>query len=156
MPRKLADKWEKRLHDWALWAEGRGPAISCAYEDRVPTGRKPIGPDECIRTDDLLDRLRKMGRQGRALHAALVESINAKGTRGEQAQRLGVHPDTYRARIGAAHAMLETMLRHGPKPKPTTHPQPLPSHAQAHSPTPARRNPHKHQAIPSAKADNAG
>lgn len=128
---RLSAKWEGKLYRWALWSERTGPRISSAYSGKVGNGAQVdvMGQDrESMDTDSLLLTLR--GKDAR-LHRAICEYIREDGTRGAQAARLGIHQDTYRARVNAALVLLELMHRARRNQKPHT---PLPRQALRSNP----------------------
>ena len=108
---RLSRKWERKVYEWALWRAKAGAPISPAYSGRIPTG-KHRDHGEVIDTDMLLSAMRKIKQaRGQSLFAAIVEWTKNEGTRGAQAVRLGIHPDTYRARAEGAMIMLEILYR---------------------------------------------
>jgi hypothetical protein len=115
LPRKLTDKWDRKLYAWALWSEGKAsPRISSAYTGSVGTnGTCTVAPStEVLDTDALMLILsRYRNNQGPRLHRALQEWATNRGTRGEQAARLSIHADTYRDRVESAIALLELFAR---------------------------------------------
>lgn len=122
---RLSEKWEPRLYRWHLWSERTGPRISSAYSERVGSAALPDDvmrdADRHVLTGSLLSALRVRDKR---LHAAILEYVRDEGTRGAQAARLSIHPDTYRARVNGAMVLLEVMHNARRRPRPTTHAMP--------------------------------
>lgn len=115
----LKERWEVALLSWVIHQEGAGARVSSAYDPAqwqrtASISGQGIVSQEVQQVDQLLAIIRADRRRGgERVAKALLEWAQDEGTRGEQAARLSVHVDTYRALVDAGVVWLERLNRKG-------------------------------------------
>ncbi|HKU78613.1 MAG TPA: hypothetical protein VJQ42_02125 [Rhodanobacteraceae bacterium] len=115
----LRVKWEAALQVWAVYRTGTGARVSSAYDPpqyqrTTSTGGTAAVLAEVQVVDRLLQLIRSDRRHGGERVAnALREWVLDEGSRGDQAARLSVHVDTYRALVDSGIVWLERLSRAG-------------------------------------------
>lgn len=105
----IVDRWMRRLENWALWSvSGARTSISSAYDGTWGDGAPRLPPPlvgEALDTDTLLHKLPKHEQD--TIVAKFVWTVPE--TIGERATQLGIHPNTFNARLKAAAYRLEDL-----------------------------------------------
>lgn len=115
LPDETWKRWDVRLSQWATERHVGAP-VSSAY--RGPTGGHGTASapmPKGLRNHETSGLLEQLRRQAPQAFRALIVWVEGKGTRGQQAQLLSIHVNTYRSRVEQAYAWLEVASRGTPR-----------------------------------------